>query len=190
MAHSGTLVGSETVPWWSLRSTLAWINVLGGLAVLGSYALGLSAETGGGAVWGDVPQALRPLYTVSMLTAAAGYFAFSYLVFYRLDPRTARVGGFGYGAFHVLYLAILAPSALWMPLTVEMLASPGPVLWLAIRTVLALVGLGSLGLVVALLRVRPRPAGRAYALALAGAVAFSIQTALLDAIVWPYYFPY
>jgi hypothetical protein len=175
--------------WWNRRRTLGWINVLGGIAILGSYAIGITAETGGGSLWGGVPHSLRPLYTVSMLTAAAGYFAFTFLVFYRLDPKSTRVGGFSYGFFHLLYLAILLPSALWMPLTLQMLASPGPGLWLLIRAVLAIVGVGSLGLLVALLRLRPRPEGPVHGLAVVGALAFCVQTALLDAIVWPYYFP-
>jgi hypothetical protein len=191
MAYADTerTSSSELVSWWTRRRTLGWINVLGGIAILGSYAIGISAETGGGSVWGGVPHALRPLYTVSMLTAASGYFAFTYLIFYRLDPSSTRVGRFPYGVFHALYLAILLPSALWMPLTLQMLASPGPALWLVIRAVLAIVGVGSLGLLVALLRLRPRPEGPVHGLAVVGALAFCVQTALLDAIVWPYYFP-
>ena len=148
MNPAGTLRAgpARSLPWWQLRSTLLGINLLGGLAVLGSYALGLAAETGGSRLWGEVPATLRPLYSVCMLGAAAGYFAFTHLVFYRLDPGSVRVGRFGYGVFHALYLAILLPSALWMPLTVEMISTPGPLLWLSIRTVLAIVGLGSLGL--------------------------------------------
>ena len=75
------------------RASLLLLNVLGGLAVLGSYALGLSTHPGmGDAVWGGVPQELRPLYTVNMLLATAGYFAFSHFVFFRLDPRRTRIG--------------------------------------------------------------------------------------------------
>jgi len=37
------------------------------------------------------------------LAAAAGYFAFSFFVFFRLDPVRTRVGGrLGFGAFHAL----------------------------------------------------------------------------------------
>ena len=69
------------------RRSLLWLNVLGGIAVLGSYVHGLASNPlTRGAVWGDIPDALRPLYTVNMLLAAAGYFAFSFFVYYRLDP--------------------------------------------------------------------------------------------------------
>src|SRR5512144_1568173 len=121
------------------RRSLLWLNALGGIAVLGSYVHGLAANPStSGAVWGDVPEVLRPLYTLNMFLAAAGYFAFSAFVF-RLDPERTRIAGrFGFGAFHVLYALILVPSALWLPLTFEMLEAPSTGLWVAIRTTLAL----------------------------------------------------
>ncbi|UCE84714.1 MAG: hypothetical protein JSU66_10140 [Deltaproteobacteria bacterium] len=173
------------------RLWLLAINLVGGIAVLGSYASGLASHPGSaGAVWGGVPEGLRPLYTVSMLLAAAGYFAFSYLVFFRIDPDRDRLAGrFAYGAFPVIYALILVPSALWMPLTFAMLESPSLPLWIAIRVTLAVVGLASLGLLAAILSVKPRPAPVAHAVAIVGAAAFSFQTAVLDALVWPAYFP-
>jgi sortase A len=77
-----------------------------------------------------------------------------------------------------------------MPLTFGMLEEPSKAVWLAIRLVLAIVGLASLGLVFALLRLRPRRPRWAYWLAVAGSVAYTIQTALLDAQVWPLSFHY
>lgn len=172
------------------RRSLLWLNVLGGSAVLGSYAWGLGGHPElRGALWGGVPEALRPLYTASMLLAAAGYFAFSFYVFFRLAPERVSVGRLGFGVFHALYALILLPSALWLPLTLVMLESPSDARWLAVRAVLALVAVGSLGLVAALALARPAPARVARAVALAGALAFSFQTALLDALVWPAYFP-
>ena len=173
------------------RRSLLWLNLLGGFAVLGSYAHGLASHPlTRGDLWGGVPESLRPLYSASMLLAATGYFAFSFFVFFRLDPSQTRVAGrLGFGAFHALYALILLPSALWLPLTFAMLEAPGGALWAAIRVVLALVGLGSLGLVAAVASARPSRAPVARAVAVAGALAFSFQTAVLDALVWPAYFP-
>jgi hypothetical protein len=171
---------------------MAWINVLGGAAVLGSYVHGLATHPATrGELWGGVPDALRPAYTVSMLLAAAGYFAFSSLLFFRVDADTARIGGrCTFGIVNALYAGILIPSALWMPLTFAMIESPGGMLWVSVRLVLAVVGLASVGLLGALLQIRPRPRGRPYALAVAGCAAFSFQTAVLDALVWPAFFPW
>jgi hypothetical protein len=162
------------------------INVLGGTAVLGSYAWCLTSyPTGAGDFWGGVPEGLRPVYTVNMFLAAAGYFAFTFFLVYRLEP----VGRVGPGTFNALYALILAPSALWMPLTFAMLEAPSDGLWWAIRLTLAAVGIGSLGLLAALVAVRPSPPSWAHRLAVVGGVAFCLQTAVLDALVWPAYFP-
>ena len=62
-------------------------------------------------------------------------------------------------------------------------------LFLVIRVVLALVGLGSLALVVALLRMQPRGPRVSWALAVVGSLLFLFQTGVLDALVWTHYFP-
>ena len=72
----------------------------------------------------------------------------------------------------------------------RMLEAPSAPLWWAIRAVLAVVGVASLGVLGALLALEPRGSRFAYGLAVAGCVLFCIQTALLDAIVWPAFFPF
>ena len=91
------------------RRSMVWINVLGGSAILASYAYGIASNPlTRGDVWGGVPETLRPLYTITMLLAAAGYFAFGYFVFFKVDPDEARIGDrFGFGAFNALYALIL-----------------------------------------------------------------------------------
>jgi hypothetical protein len=169
---------------------MASINLFGGIAVLGSYAYCLmSYPAQAGDFWGGVPDGLRSLYTVNMFLAAAGYFAFTYFLMYRLKPTASSAGSFGHGTFNALYALILIPSALWMPLTFAMLESPSDGLWWTIRLTLAAVGIGSLGLVAGLVAVRPRSPSVAHKLAIAGTLAFSFQTAILDALVWPAYFP-
>jgi hypothetical protein len=171
------------------KRSLLWLNALGGAAVLGSYVWGLAQPEVAGGLWGGVPESLRPLYTANMFLAAAGYFLFAPYIFFRIAPDATRIAGrYGFGTFHLLFALVLVPSALWLPLTAWMLASPSAVLWWAIRLDLALVGLGSLGLAWALLALGPeRPRGRV--LALIGLVPFCLQTAVLDALVWPLFFP-
>ena len=174
----------------SRRRAMARINLFGGLAVLGSYAYCLSAYSAqAGDFWGGVPEGLRSLYTVNMGLAAAGYLAFTYFLLYRSKPAEARGGRFGLGTFNALYAMILLPSALWMPLTFAMLEAPSDGLWWTIRLTLAAVGIGSIGLLVGLVAVRPPSPSWAHRLAIAGSLAFCFQTAILDALVWPAYFP-
>jgi len=173
------------------RRLFAVLNLVGGVCVLGSYAIGLlSYPESRGAVWGNVPGALRPLYSVSMLLAAAGYFPFSHYVYLALDSDRVRVfGRYGFGAFNAIYALILLPSVLWMPLTFRMIEQPDALLWFAIRSVLFVVGLASLALIAAIASAQPAGAPGARRWALIGAALFALQTALLDALVWPAYFP-
>jgi hypothetical protein len=162
------------------------INLLGGAAVLGSYAHGFRTHTDAGRVlWGGVPESMRPFYTAGMFVAAVGYLAFTHFVLFRLDPSATRVcGRFGFGLFNALYAAVLMPSALWMPLAFRALEQSS-VGWLwAVRIVLAAVACASLGLLLALLHVEPRQPLWAHWAAVLGCVGFCIQTGILDAIVW------
>jgi hypothetical protein len=62
-------------------------------------------------------------------------------------------------------------------------------MWAAVRVDLAFVGLGALGLLVSLLTLdSPVPRGRT--LAVIGLLPFCLQTAVLDASVWPAFFPF
>lgn len=173
------------------RRSLLWINAIGGAAVLASYALGLGShpETRG-LLWGDVPDVGRPFYNVNMLLAAAGYFPFAYFTLFALDPeRTRFFGRFGYRLLHGLYAAMLVSAALWMPLTFAMLDAPSTALWWTIRATLGVTGLASLGLLAAIVANDATGVTRARRWAVVGCSFFCLQTAVLDALIWPVYFP-
>jgi hypothetical protein len=162
------------------------INILGGAAVIGSYVLGLKGQSGGASVlWGGVPENIRPIYGVSMILAALGYFAFIYFILFRLVPGEVLIGGrFGFSLFYAIFLVILIASAFWMPLTNAYVNNPGTGMWIGVRTVLALVGLGSIALMLALLTLQTKVPGISYWLAVAGSGYFAFHTAILDALVW------
>jgi hypothetical protein len=170
----------------------AWlaINVVGGVAVLGSYVHGLAThpETRN-ALWGSMPDELKAVYNVTMWLAAAGYFLFSYYFLLRTDVGEARFGKrFGFGLVNALYALVMVASALWMPLTFAYLQKPSPSLWAAVRLDLLAAGAGSIGLMIALFVMNPRAQGVAGVLALLGLLLFSLQTAFLDPLVWPQFF--
>jgi hypothetical protein len=173
------------------RRAMAWIVLLGGGAVLLSYAYSLGIDPATQAdLWGGVPPALLPAYIISMALATGGFFAFTFFLFFRANQDSVRIAGrFGYGLFSGLYVVILVPSALWLPLTSAMVQQPSTILWLGIRLVLIAVGIGSVALLLALLSLRPRQPARAYWLAVAGCLAFCFQTAVLDLFVWTVLFP-
>ncbi len=110
-------------------------------------------------------------------------------ILFRLDPVQYRlVPHIGYGVFLILYAVVFAGSAAWMPLTYAMLRDPSMAIWIVIRVTLGVVALGSLGLLFALLRGGQKYPSGWYRLSVLGGVLFCWQTAVLDAIVWPYFF--
>jgi len=171
---------------------LALLNVLGGIAVLSSYLHGLATESArNGSIWGGIPADWQSFYTVSMIAAAIGYFPFTYFFLRCVDPERSRFAGDrGFDAVLICYALVLIPSALWLPLTLAMLRAPSAALWLAIRVDLALVAVGTLGLLIAAITIRPQPSALARSLAIVGLLAFALQTVVLDAVVWPAYYPF
>jgi len=160
------------------------VNIIGGMAVIGSYVLGLSGKTDGtNALWGGMPLSVRPVYTISMIISALGYFAFLHFILFRLNPAS-----FNFNILYLIFLGILVPSAFWMPLTNAFVANPGTALWIIIRLVLAIVGLSSCALAGVLISLHTRETGFAYWLAVAGSVYFAFHTAILDMILWPIFF--
>jgi hypothetical protein len=174
---------------WQQWVLLALIAICGG-AVIWSYIQGISNNPGSAEkLWGNVKGNLRIFNFITMLLSVVGFLAFTYYILLRVNPENAHIAGlFNYFIFFVLYALILIPSAFWMPLTYSMLANPSTGTWLALRGVLFLVGLGSIGLLAALLTMQPRTQDFVYWLAVGGAAAFCLQTAILDSFVWPAYF--
>jgi hypothetical protein len=170
---------------------LGLINIVGGILVLGSYAHGLITHPANrDAIWGGVPEAIKPLYTANMLFAAVGYLAFTYFVMFSLNRDSTQLAHLsGFKVFYIIYAFILFTSALWMPLTYAALGNPGSGLYLwAVRVTLVIVGLASLALLGVLLSLHSSEASPVYWLAVAGSVFFCIQTAVLDAVLWTAYF--
>jgi len=172
------------------RRSLILLIVIGGSTVLGSYVLAFAFEPAiRSGLWGGVPESLRSFYTVNMLLAATGFFPATWLLGFKtpLEDFRARTG-LAWEALIGAYAAILMPSALWLPLTALHLQQPSPWLWVTIRFVLFAVGAGATTLGYMLIRrARHGPV-----LAWGAVVAyffFWLQTAVLDALVWPWFYP-
>lgn len=120
-----------------------------------------------------------------MLLGAAGFFAYTYHILFRLDLEKIRIfSRFGYGAFHWIYTLILVPSALWLPLSLLAFEQSSSLILWAARLDLAVVAVASLALLFILIEIRLRLSAWSSTLAIIGSVLFCIQTVLLDAIIW------
>jgi len=164
------------------------VSLIGGTLVLASYYFGLKGGESTDALWGGTPENIRTLYTISMLVSAAGYLVFMGYIFKNLGSLPfITMQPFGSKQFTVLLSLILVASALWIPLVNLMITNPTAILWVAIRVVLAVVGLASGGIVITLLTVNPRPTDVWYCVVLVGMIWFTVHTGVLDAILWPYF---
>ena len=174
----------------SQQVILLIINVIGGAAVIGSYVHGLVTHPGTGfALWGGTPESIRPVYGISMVLAALGYFAFIYFILFRLVPADTHIAGrFGFRLFYAIFPGILVPSALWMPFTYAYIGNPTTGMWTGIRLVLIVVGLSAGALVWALLNLETKEPIVPYWLAVAGSAYFAFHTAVLDMLLWPILF--
>lgn len=162
-----------------------WVNLLGGAAVIGSYILGfLTRPDASTALWGGVPESIRPLYTAGMILAAAGYLiVFAY--FLRADGREPRLGQWsGYSLLTGLYLLILVPSILWMPMSIWALVRSSEALAWLVRLDLVLVGAGAIGVLLALLKERSGRSSPFHTMAVLGSAALCLQTVVMDAVIW------
>lgn len=162
------------------------ISIIGGIAVIISYIWGFKSGISLDNFWGGVPENLRSLYTVSMLISAAGFFVFFLYILSNLGGQNTFVPAniFGDKAFHILFALILVFSTVWMPLVAVMISNPTTLVWIGIRAGLAIVGLASLGVLVLLLSLNPRPSDAFYISAIIGISWFTIHTGILDAIIW------
>ena len=166
------------------------IILCGGIIVLGSYAWGIAAVSNADQIlWGGVPDSIRMLSSVGMLPGAMGFFAYTYFILFCLNPDETRVfKKHGYKVFIALYIAILFPSALWMPLAALAVRNPGQYMDWLVRVDLVVVGLASLLLLFTLLNTQPRQPLWAFRLSIIGCIFFCLQTVLMDAILWGIYF--
>ena len=158
---------------------------------MGSYAYGLLKNTElRSELWGAVPDHIQPYYTICMFLAAIGYFFFTgYILQYVSFDTTQIFGCYNFTIINLLYAGFLIPSALWISMTFAMIGNPSVLLWIGIRTILFTVGFSSIGLFLAFFFSNFEKSSWLFYAGIAGLIPFSIQTMVLDAIIWPYYFP-
>jgi hypothetical protein len=169
---------------WESIVLLAVI-ALGGIAVIGGYVVGFRGKAGAAdAMWGGVPAKIRPVYGVSMILSAASFLAVLYYLFLEHAPGELTAGDL-YGLRLIpIFFMILAPSALWLPLSKLYLKKPGPARWFSVRVVLFIVGLASIALAWALFDSNVQPHSVAYRLATVAGCYFAFHTFVLDALLW------
>ena len=172
----------------SPRNTFAIVQVLGGVAVLGSYAHSFANHADPAVLWGTIPPEVIPPYTACMPFAAMGYLVSAWYLWRVVDPREVQLGGLGYGAFIGAFAVLTLASALWMPLSLAAVDAQAPWLWTWIQVDLAATGGASLFILAGLWQLKGMGSDRAWRMALVGWLLLCWQTVVLDCLVWPQFF--
>ena len=182
--------GLSVRPAMKIRFPLLALNIAGGAAVLASYAyaFGQPPEVRS-ALWGGVPESLQPLYTAGMCAATVGYFPMTWLFVVGSSERAGSDEPGRERSVRAGYGLILLFSAAWTPLTVELIRAPSVFCYLLTRVVLFAVAFGSLSILAHTVRHGRAATGPFRWLPFLGALAFSFQTVVLDALVWPALYP-
>ena len=106
------------------------VNLVGGVAVLGSYCAGLylypEHRT---ALWGGVAGNWKTLFTTSMFFAAAGYLVFCYTM--TISDGANESSFLGKYTFIILAAAFLFSASVWMPATLQYLDTKNEIWWIA-----------------------------------------------------------
>ena len=171
------------------RGTMLTINIIGGIAVLGSYAYGAMTHPGQtDLLWGNLPDAVRGIYTTMMFPAAIGYLTLTAYLLLGKPEQLQLSGASALPLLNANYAIFLLTATLWMPLC--WIAVDGPAQWLAfpIQAVLALTGLAALAFLVLLWKLEDRSRPTFRLAALVGAGCLFLQCGILDAIIWPRFF--
>jgi len=164
------------------KTVFVLINSIGGFSVLLSYFFSLK-DSRADAFWGGTPPYIRIIYTISMILAAFGYFAFLCFIIFKSNYSLIN-----FKLLNIIFLGILLPSILWMPLTKIFLENPISLLWILIMLVLALVGISSCFLAWSLIKINLSFSNIPYLFSVIGSIYFAFHTAILDMILWPIFF--
>jgi hypothetical protein len=105
------------------------VNLVGGIAVLGSYVVGLYIYPDfRNALWGGVTGGWKTLFTVSMFFAAAGYLIFCYSM--TISDAADESSFLGRHTYSILAAFFLFSASVWMPATLKYLATNDNLWWI------------------------------------------------------------
>ena len=168
-------------------AALTLVNLVGGTAVLTSYVWGVwQFDDPATALWGDAPAIVRSSALVTMLLAAAGYLwvVWGHLLWQSEFSATLFRGQNAAWLIVGVDAIILLFSAAWMPLTVAAIQRQSDLLRYLVFAVLWCVAGATMVLVWVIATLESTAPSWSHRLAVAGTLAFALQTIALDAIIW------
>ena len=163
------------------------INMIGGIAVLGSYVIGLGMfPEYREALWGGVKGNLKTGITISMLFAAVGYLAFCYISLFQNGLEDFNKSDWFNGhTVSVLVALFLISATFWMPSAIAYLKFSDTYwliicvvsLWITAISLLALLGIVMTSDVTTIAPV-------SHYIAIIGIGLITFHCLVFDAIIW------
>jgi len=156
-------------------------NIILGLGVILSYLWGIIYNDDPSLLWGRVNENHIPYIVLSMLLGAIGYLIFSSFFLYIKKLNSLTFKQFKY--LINLYICILFPSSLWMPLSVLYLNTGNKLILVTDLLCLYIVGLSSLLLTKFIIDNKIENS-MIWKLSVIGGLQFVFHTLILDAVYW------
>ena len=163
------------------------VNIVGGILVLGGYALGLSMYPEyNEALWGGVQGTLRNIFTISMLPAAVGYLTFCYITMFKNGAEAInRNSIIGQHPASVLSAIFLASAAVWMPTLIAYIHTGESYWWILSVSSLWITGLSLLTLTIITSNTSTSEMSQlSKNAAVIGLAYITFHCLVIDAIVW------
>lgn len=168
------------------QHTFAIVNIIGGIAVLGSYAITLMLYTDQRSdFWGGINTSQQRIFVWSMLFAALGYLLFFNWVTFRLESGLLTEGSSLHSQLPVALCGIfLFFSMLWMPTTSVFLQTGNNLWWYLAVAILWVVSISLLLLLLIVLANQWGNRSWFSVLGMAGLMYLVIHCTIFDAIIW------
>ena len=175
----------------SIQKQFLWINIIGGLSVLGGYVYALLEHTVLRAqIWGGVPETWQPWITMFMFISGFGYcYGMYYLIFNEGLNLKFFGGKYEASIMTTLLILFLASASMWIHSTFNYLELPNANSWNMIRIELWCTALSILFMTVGLATAKGIKNTKVHKLSVIGLGIISFHCLVFDAILWTSNFP-
>ena len=175
----------------NIQKQFLWINIIGGLSVLGGYVYALLDHPVLRAqIWGGVPETWRPWITLFMFFSGFGYcYGMYYLIFKEGLDLKFFGGKYDASIMRTLLILFLVSASMWIHSTFNYLELPNANSLNMIRIELWCTALSILFMTIGLGTANGINSSRTHKKSVFGLGVISFHCLFLDAILWTSYFP-
>ena len=174
-----------------IQSQFLWINIIGGILVLGGYIYALIQHPDTRSdLWGGVPEEWRVWIVSSMFFAAFGYcYAMKYMIFNDGLSLDYFGGKIDVTKMLVLLVLFLFSASLWIHTTFSYIESPTYIKWVFIQIELWTTALSILFFTIGLATAIGEQNSFQHNFSIFGLGIISFNCLILDALLWINKFP-